>query len=83
MTFSGVAMVAILGVNMQIVMLSSNFAWTLIRYVEFEKSLEAILFDPLCSYMVMPHYESQGHRVKIQTLSNIVILYTVRTEVLF
>ena len=50
MTFSRVAMVVILGVNLQIVMLSSNSAWTLIRYVEFEKSVEAILFDPLCPY---------------------------------
>ena len=33
--------------------------------------------------MDMPHYGSQGHKVKTQTLLNMVILYIVGTEILF
>ena len=70
--------------NLQIVILSSNFEWILGRHVGFEKCLGAIFSDPpppLYSYMGMPHYGSRGHRVKIQTLSNMAILYTIQTEI--
>ena len=69
--------------NLQIVIVSSNFEWILGRHVGFEKCSGAIFSDPppLYSYMGMPHYGSRGHRVKIQTLSNMAILYTIQTEI--
>ena len=38
LVYSGVAKVVILGVNLQIVILSLNFAWSLIRHIGFEKN---------------------------------------------
>ena len=49
----------------------------------FEKCAGAIFLDPLCPYMGMPQNGSQGQRVKIQTLSNMVILYIIRSKILF
>ena len=56
---------------------------TVITLEGFEKCAGAIFSDPLCPYMGMPQNGSQGQRVKIQTLSNMVILYIIRSKILF
>ena len=69
--------------NLQVVILSWNFAWILGRHAGFENVRGQFFPTPLCPYMGMPHYGLQGQRIKIQTLSNVVILYTIWTEILF
>ena len=67
--FSGIAKVVILGVNL---ILGENFDTKLNLCMHMKD-----FSDHLCSYMGMPHYGSQGHSVKIQILSKMVILYTI------
>ena len=84
LTISRVAKLVILVVNLQIVIISWNFSWTLIRHVELEKCPGHFLRPSTPIHgMGMSHYGPQGCRVKIQTLSNMVILYTIWTEILF
>ena len=67
--FSGIAKAVILGVHL---ILGVNCDTKLNLCMDMKD-----FSDHLCSYMGMPHYGSQGHSVKIQILSKMVILYTI------